>query len=272
MENNESEGIVNPTSQGEPNPAKIFIEWKSKNEKFSYYSKQKKEQVTLPMPFSFIPLFRCITVKGYNHKKTKTFIANEIIDLETDILTVTSYNNITKEKKIEHKGLYADIKDNFDQNIKYTESIYAAVKNKKGELSLVNMQLNGGGLTHWFSFVKENTIWGASANVKSFTDEINGDVNFKAPVYFIGSISKEDNIACGRLQKEIKTYLTKYFAKNANQPPEASKTSTNEQKEVNKEAAFDDSKHKDAQASKTTVEEEKVPDIVFGDADAPDDF
>jgi len=216
MENqdNKPKGRSNPGTEASPNPAKIFIQWKSKNEKFSYYNKEKKEDVLLPMPFNFIPLFICSNVKGYNHKKTKTFISNEVENLDTDILTVISYNNVTKEKKTEYTGIYKDIKDSFDQNIKFGISLYAAIKDKKGTLSLVNIQLNGAGLHHWFKFTKENDIWKNAISAFGTTDEINGTVNYKAPTYKAIKISEEDDIAAGELQEEVKSYLKDYFAKN----------------------------------------------------------
>ncbi len=275
MSDQKPQGRTAPPNEGLVNIAKIFIQWKSKNEKFSYYSKEKEVDVMLPMPFTFIPLHVCHTVKGYNHKKTKTFIANEVENLSTDVLTLTSYNNVTKERKIESKGLYADIKEGFDQNVKFTESIYAALKNKKGELSIVNLQLNGAGLHHWFDFIKKNDIWKGSVKVTETTDEKNGDVKYKAPVYEIDKISQADDIKAGELQGQIKEYLAKYFAKNATSTISESKAESNtndSSKSTSKDAAFDDSKHKDAQTSKTTTKEEKVSDIVFGDADAPDDF
>lgn len=216
MENqdNKPKGRSNPGTEASPNPAKIFIQWKSKNEKFSYYNKEKKEDVLLPMPFNFIPLFICSNVKGYNHKKTKTFISNEVENLDTDVLTVISYNNVTKEKKTEYTGIYKDIKDSFDQNIKFGISLYAAIKDKKGTLSLVNIQLNGAGLHHWFKFTKDNDIWKNAISAFGTTDEINGTVNYKAPTYKAIKISEEDDIAAGELQEEVKAYLKDYFAKN----------------------------------------------------------
>ena len=213
-QNEKQKGRSNPGTESSPNPAKFFIEWKSKNEKFSYYDKEKKEDVLLPMPFNFIPLFICANVKGYNHKKTKNYISNEVENLSTDILTVNSYNASTKEKKTEHVGLYADIKENFDQNIKFTTSLYAAIKNKKGELTLVNLQLNGAGLHHWFKFTKENDIWKNAISAFGTTDERNGTVDYKAPTYKAIKISQEDDKSAGILQDEVRAYLKEYFAKN----------------------------------------------------------
>lgn len=237
MSDETPKGRTAPASEGLQNPAKIFIQWKSKNKAFSYYNKEKKEDVLLPMPFSFIPIHVCRTVKGYNHKKNKTFISNEVEDLKNTPLTVVSYNNLTKERKTEYQGLYADIKEDFDQNIKYTESLYAAIKNKKGELSLVNIQLNGAGLHHWFDFVKANDIWKGSVKVSSTSKEKNGDVDYHAPVYVIDKISKEDDIKAGELQNVIKTYLAQYFAKGASEAPKSAEPSKSAEKPSSKPSA-----------------------------------
>jgi hypothetical protein len=228
MSDETPKGRTAPASEGLQNPAKIFIQWKSKNKAFSYYNKEKKEDVLLPMPFSFIPIHVCRTVKGYNHKKNKTFISNEVEDLKNTPLTVVSYNNLTKERKTEYQGLYSEIKDDFDQNIKYTESLYAAIKNKKGELSLVNIQLNGAGLHHWFDFVKASNIWKGSVKVSSTTKEKNGDVDYFAPVYVIDKISTEDDIKAGELQSVIKTYLAQYFAKGTPEAPQKTNSANTE--------------------------------------------
>src|SRR6187399_1198143 len=217
MENpdNKPKGRTAPANELTPNVAKVFIQWKSKNKAFSYYHKEKAEDVLLPAPFIFTPLAVCQTIKGYNQKKTKTLIANEVSSIEKEIFIVNSYNALTKEKKIEYKGLYKDIKDSLDQNIKFTQSVYAAIKNKKGEMSIVNIQLNGAGLHHWYDFIKKNNIWKGSIKVTKSTEEKNGDVDYFAPVYEITSIAEDDDIKCGELQNEVNEYLKGYFARNA---------------------------------------------------------
>jgi hypothetical protein len=263
MSNQEKpKGRSNPGTESAPNPAKIFIQWKSKNEAFSYYNKEKKEDVALPMPFTFIPLFVCATVKGYNHKKTKTYISNEVENLSTDVLTVYSYNSTNKEKKMEHKGLYADIKEDFDQNVKFTTSLYAAIKNKKGEMSLVNLQLNGAGLHHWFDFTKKTDIWKNAVMVKSTTDEKNGTVVYKAPVYETAKISEADDAAAGELQEEIKAYLTDYFRKNAGNSTSVTSKDDDEQ---------DNGLNTKTEAKKETkkAKEEEAPNVDWDSSDLP---
>lgn len=241
-------GRTNPTSDLPKNPCELFISWKSKEKKFVYYNKEKKEDVAMPFPLEFIPLYRCMSIRGYNHKKTKTYISNEIKDLNTDILVVNSYNNVTKERKREWSGLYAEIKDSLDQNCKFTISLYAAVKRKKGGMALVNFQLNGAGLHNWFDFSKANDIWKGVVKSAKITQEKNGDVDYSAPTYELIPISKEDDIEAGKLQKVITTYLEEYFVRNASSTSSANqdapKSSKNEHiastKEVEQEEESQD--------------------------------
>lgn len=271
MEDQKPKGRTAPAGSGTPNPSKIFIQWKSKKKAFVYYSKEKEEDILLPMPFSFIPLHICQTVKGYNHKKSKTFIANEVENTEKDILTVNSYNKATKERKLEHQGFYKDIKEAFDQNIKYTASVYAAIKNKKGELSLVNLQLNGAGLHHWINFTKKNNIWKGSVIVKKTTQEQNGDVPYQAPVYEIAEITEEDDVKAAELQEVVKEYLKGYYERNNTNAPMAQKPAKEEDKPTtNKDAKSPFKKGADVGQHVTETEEED-DDIHAADG-APDEF
>lgn len=220
MENtNEQQGRRKPDNQVLTNPVKFFIQWKSKEESFIYYNKDKKEDVKMPKPFVFIPLSMCFTLKGYNQKKQKSYISNEVENLESDILTIRSYD-ITKKANTEWSGVFKDLKKIMDDNIKYTISLYSGIKSKKGAMTLVNLQMNGAALFHWFEFAKKNDIWANAIKVEKDTDEVNGAVKYKAPVYEIAPLSKEDDVEAGKLQKEIESYLKDYFAKNkaANTP------------------------------------------------------
>lgn len=212
MENNQ-QGRRKPDNQALTNPAKFFIQWKSKEEAFIYYNKEKKEDVKMPKPFVFIPLSMAYTLKGYNQKKQKSYISNEIENIESDIISIKSYD-ISKKATTEWTGTFKDIKDIMDDNIKYTISLYAAIKTKKGEMTLVNLQLNGAALFHWFEFAKKNDIWSNAILVEKDTDEKNGAVKYKAPIYEISNLSKEDDIEAGKLQTEIEGYLKEYYAKN----------------------------------------------------------
>ena len=238
METPENQGRRKPDNQALVNPAKFFISWKSKTESFIYYNKDKKEDVKMPKPFVFIPLSMAFTLKGYNQKKQKSYIANEIENIDTDVFTIRSYDAL-KKVSTEWTGTFKDVKEVMDDNIKYTISLYAAIKTKKGEMTLVNLQLNGAALFHWFEFAKKNDIWSNAIKVEKDTDEKNGAVSYKAPVYEIVDLSKEDDIKAGELQTEIESYLKEYYAKNrANNP--APKVDQNKDNGLNKKASKKD--------------------------------
>lgn len=243
MENNQ-QGRRKPDNQVLTNPAKFFIQWKSKEESFIYYNKEKKVDVKMPKPFQFIPLSMAYTLKGYNQKKQKSYISNEIENIETDILTIRSYD-ITKKATTEWTGTFKDLKEVMDDNIKYTISLYAAIKSKKGEMTLVNLQLNGAALFHWFEFAKKNDIWSNAIKVEKDTNEKNGAVSYKAPVYDISELSKEDDIQAGKLQTEIESYLKEYYAKNRASNP-APKVDANQENGLNSKPTTKktESKHK----------------------------
>lgn len=209
----EKTGRRKPDNQVLTNPAQYFIQWKSKDESFNYYNKETKKDVKMPKPFVFIPLFMAYTLKGYNQKKQKSYISNEIENLDNDILCIRSYD-VAKNSNTEWTGTFKEVKEVMDDNIKYTISLYAAIKSKKGEMTLVNLQLNGAALFHWFEFAKKNDIWSNAIKVERDTDEKNGAVSYKAPVYELASISPEDDAKAGELQSTIEAYLKEYFAKN----------------------------------------------------------
>jgi len=258
METPENQGRRKPDNQALVNPAKFFIQWKSKYESFIYYNKDKKEDVKMPKPFVFIPLSMAFTLKGFNQKKQKSFIANEVENIETDIFTIRSYDAL-KKVNTEWTGLFKDVKEVMDDNIKYTISLYAAIKNKKGEMILVNLQLNGAALFHWFEFAKKNDIWSNAIKVEKETEEKNGAVDYKAPIYEAVSLSKEDDVAAGKLQSEIESYLKEYYSKNRASNP-APKVDQNQNNGLNtpskKEERVQDSN-------------ESLPPIFSNDDDAP---
>tara|TARA_R110000822_G_scaffold309096_2_gene437991 strand:- start:3815 stop:4618 length:804 start_codon:yes stop_codon:yes gene_type:complete len=263
MENNQ-QGRRKPDNQVLTNPAKFFIQWKSKDEAFIYYNKDKKVDVKMPKPFVFIPLSMAYTLKGYNQKKQKSYIANEIENIETDILSIRSYD-VSKKANTEWTGTFKDLKEVMDDNIKYTISLYAAIKSKKGEMTLVNLQLNGAALFHWFEFAKKNDIWSNAIKVEKDTDEKNGAVKYKAPVYELSSISDEDDIEAGKLQTEIESYLKEYYAKNRASNP-APKVDENQNNGLNAKPAA-----KKAESKPKVDEKEEVSESEFDPNEIEDD-
>lgn len=63
------------------NPARKFLEWKSDDKCFSYYDKEKKENVKVELPLTFVILEHYHTVKGWNDKSESGIYANEVFGI-----------------------------------------------------------------------------------------------------------------------------------------------------------------------------------------------
>jgi len=274
MDNNteQPQGRVNPTTSAPPNPAKFFAEWSSTNECFMIYNKETKKKEPIPLPFTFIPLERCICLKGYNDDEKTSYISNEVKSsremTSTEVFHIRAYNNVTKKSNLVLSGTWDVInKQAKAMGADWTESIYIAYKNKANKLELANVQLNGSGITHWFDFLKSTDVWSNAVTIKEFTKEKKGINNYNAPKFSAVKIKKETDIEAAVLQKQILAYLSEYYTRSGVQSTEVSKVPINEQKETNKEIAFDNSKHKDAQKSEVI---DTTPDIVYGNDDVPE--
>lgn len=271
METPEQQGRVNPTNQGTPNPAKYFAEWNSTEQCFSYWDKAEKKNILIPLPFTFLPLHRGVCIKGYSDPENTSYLSNEVKDINKDILNVRAYNNGTKKNTAFCSGLWNDIKDKVKIKLGgktgWSESLYSAVKNPTTKkLELVNVQLNGSGLTHWRDFIKDNDIWANAVQVKEVTNEKKGVNKYFAPKFSCVKIKKETDIEAAVLQKQIIAFLTDYYAKNASN----TESSTAEPTKVvtkSEAPAFDNSKHPQAQHSEVM---EQGNDIVTN-MEMPDD-
>jgi len=245
MENTEQpQGRVNTSTSAAPNPAKYFAEWKSDKKGFEYYDKVNKTRVLIPLPFTFIPLERCISVKGYNEPEQASYSSNELKhdNALKGVFTVRKYDNAIKKSSVFKAGKYEDIKiECKSRSAKWTESIYIAVKGENGKLELANLQLNGSGITHWFDFTKNNNIFAGAVSVKKTTTEKKGKNEYLAPVFEFIKIKPETDIEAAVLQKQILEYLDDYYKKNESgeqlKPEEAPLPSLHQQKQEPKQEA-----------------------------------
>lgn len=129
------------------NPAEIFVEWSSKKQCFTYYDKEKKENVNLKLPFTFLYLAERTTVKGFDNQDEIGIYSNEVKYL-TEEMQVKNFNG----KEIA-KGLWENISGNVkNRGGKFAKSVYAMTK--KG--TLINIALYGSSIGEWFEFTKKS--------------------------------------------------------------------------------------------------------------------
>ena len=118
------------------NPCKVFLTWNSRLKAFTYYDKERREEITINNPVEFYPFAMYNTIKGFSDTHQRNIWSNEVKDHRDTLKVVTGVkdaNDNWKElyvgpynkKRIEELGAY------------FVKSVYAV--SSKG--TLVNFQL-----------------------------------------------------------------------------------------------------------------------------------
>ena len=195
-------------AQPQSNPATKFIDWKSNEKAFSFYDKENKVNIPIPLPFRFLALDELHTVKGWSDSCQSAIYANEVKFISKEPLTVKPFkgNEIAK-------GLYSDIKEKVKAaGAHYVKSIYIMLEDG----SLANLQLKGASCQSWGDFTQkgrsrlpeewvtvEKAIEGKKGAVKYYTPE------FK----FDKSLSENENTMADDAFAILETYLKAYLVK-----------------------------------------------------------
>jgi len=195
-------------AQPQSNPATKFIDWKSNDKSFSFYDKENKVNVPIPLPFKFVTLDEMHTVKGWSDSCQSAIYSNEVKFISKEVMTVKPFkgNEIAK-------GLYSEIKEKVKAaGAHYVKSIYVMLEDG----SLANIQLKGAACQSWGDFTNKNRTrlpdeW---VTVKSATEGKKGAVKYYTPDFtFDKSLSEAEmeqaDEAFGILETYLKAYLVK---------------------------------------------------------------
>lgn len=198
-----------PHQSGSKNPARKFLEWKSQAKSWSYYDKEKEENVLIPHDkLTFIVLDQLNTVKGFDERAGSGIWSNEVRACGTEPFTIRNKNGIIAE------GLWKVIKGT--NGAKFTKSVYAMAK-LGGEYELVNLQLNGSALSAWFDFCEEagNLEGDIVVATKDVAEGKKGAVTYFMPTFSIVSRTLSDDAAklADKLDTELQEYLSSYMEK-----------------------------------------------------------
>lgn len=208
---------LNKTEGKSLNPAQKFLEWKSNDKCFSYYDKEKKENIKIELPIKIQFLEEFHTIKGFSDEFQNGIYSNEIKFTSKDELTV----RIHGQNQIVAEGLYNDIRLKIiDAGGKYHKSIYCLLN---GEL--VNISLKGSGVSTFSLFAngdKKKKIEGNSGKFESHFIEINeaedlkkGATKYSVPVFSIGKpYTKEELQQAIDAYGEVVEYYSKYTSKD----------------------------------------------------------
>jgi hypothetical protein len=190
------------------NPSTQFIEWKSNDKCFSYYDKEKQENILIPLPFKFLVLDELHTVKGWNDPTSSGIFSNEVKFISKEIMTAKSF----KGGEIA-KGLYKDIKEKVvSAGGHYVKSIYIMLQGG----ALANLQLKGAAVQKWSEFTQKtkSRLPDEWVIVDTYTEGKKGAVKYQTPDFrFLASIDNEEADLADKAFDVLETYLKTYLNK-----------------------------------------------------------
>lgn len=192
-------------------PVTKYVTWSSNDKCFSYYDKEKKENILLKLPIKIIHFRDFASVKGFHDASQSSIYSNEVSSVKNEQLIVRSFKGGELIK-----GLYADIKLRLKEiGGKYNMSMYAMLN---GEL--VNLSIGGAILQHWSDFSKENRgkFLTNYITIESALELKKGSVKYSVPVFKLGeTIDSKMSVTADELDDS----LLEYFSKRPNSAGES---------------------------------------------------
>lgn len=237
---------------GSSNPSKRFVEFNGEKGVFTYYDKEKKEDVTMPWPVSFLVLDQRHTVKGWNKANNSAIFSNEVLDINEEEMDVRTFKG---DNKGIAKGLYPKIKDKVKAaGGKYVRSVYVMLFIKETNTwEMSNIAFKGACSFEWNEFLNNMTVnkYNAMIFVKKNDVEARtmGNVNYFVPKFSVKELSKDNsdqNVLLTQADKEDMV-LQDYFAGKVKEDngsrstaqPESTKKETVAQEPSNEANPFD---------------------------------
>jgi hypothetical protein len=186
------------------NPALHFYEWR--NGQLSRYDKEKKENVVVKLPFTFIVLDELTTISGYHEPSESGIFSNEIQYMDRQTLRVRAF----KGGEIA-QGLYADIKDKVKANGgRYTRSVYIAEKIGSGYV-ISHVKFYGAAFSAWLDFTRAHNVEKGTVTLTGSVEGKKGATTYQIPTFEYGDLTDEQIKACTELDTDLQAYLKRYM-------------------------------------------------------------
>lgn len=191
------------------NPCTKFLSWDQNAKSFTYWDKEKAEDVVVDLPMRFIKLKELSTVKGWHNDSNSGIFSNEVVNLQTDELNVRAFKGGDIVK-----GTYANIKDTIIKNGgHYEKSIY--VLDGTGEL--LNIALKGSGIHAYSVFMEDKgrkralTEW---IVIEQAIDAKKGAISYTVPSFdYLKEISSEETEEADTKYRAFMEYFNSYAPK-----------------------------------------------------------
>lgn len=187
---------------GYSSPAVQFIEWKSDDKQFSFYSKEKEANVAIKLPFKFTILKTFHTIKGFNDENSCGVYSNEVKFIGEEVLEVKTFKG-----GLSASGLYNDIKPEIvAMGGVYHKSIYCM--SSKGEI--INIALKGAAVAAFGEFLNVNkkklsTNWVEVNGAEEFKK---GKIEYSTPILELGkTLNAKEGTKADELWDELEIFF-----------------------------------------------------------------
>jgi hypothetical protein len=201
------------------NPAQRWLEWNGEQGSLRYYDKEAKQNVAVPLPFSFLLLDEVATVRGWHDASNSGIVSNEVRDTSTEILVVRAFKGGTIAE-----GKYRDIKTPVNAaGGGYVASCYIAYKDGK-DYKLGNLQLKGAALGAWMDFRKLHraSLYSKAIRIDDYAEGKKGRVVFRVPIFTLNDVSADADARAKALDAELQAFLDVYMKRNKRDQADAS--------------------------------------------------
>lgn len=206
------------------NPSVRRFEWDSQQGGVRYFDKERKANVPVELPFSFLLLDQLSTVGGYHEPTNSGIFANEVKNIGGATLTVKAGG---KGKQVTlAEGVYKDIKGDLAKlGGKFVAACYVAFADDAGQLVIGTIRFRGAALSAWLEFGKakgRKALYESGIVITGSVDGKKGSVRYKSPTFDLVSATPEHNAQATALDAELQAYLSVALKRQAQPTSEPS--------------------------------------------------
>lgn len=207
---------------GGGNPSTRWHEWAGGNDGgvVRYYDKTLAENVTVPLPFTFILLDETATVKGWHDSSDSGIYANEVRDTRQEVFVVKAFKGGELAS-----GHWAAIRDRVGAfGGHFVANLYIAYRGADKALQIGSLQFKGAALKSWMDFRKASrkALYEKAVAITGFDEGKKGKVVYRTPKFALKDISEASNKEAVALDVELQDYLKAYFSRTKDQAAQVS--------------------------------------------------
>ena len=192
-------------------PCVRFFDWSGSEGKLRHYDREKKENIYVDLPFTFLVLDRLHTVGGYCDAERSGFWGNEVRDITNDPITVRTKAGVVAT------GAWKQLPA--VTGLKYAQSIYIAFKDERGELVIGNLKASGAFVSSWIEFTRSRNIYEGAIAITGATEARKGATKYYTPIFAARQVSEETDTKAKALDATLQEYLVAYFRRQAQAAP-----------------------------------------------------